>query len=156
MQGQLQQPLLHKPQMHRGPFGCGGLTPPTVACVAMWNVGNLLHGYMSPIQIPMEPMGSIELGVFHCPSTSHDKKEHDHVLLCVRRLDGYLIVMPIPRSNTQLREDGIMGKCAAHLVLEKWVDCLGAPQEMCCECGAQFWEPPFPYHVLKNWCSLNA
>ena len=35
------------------------------------------QGYTTPMHIPMEPMDSIALDVFHYPSTSHDEEVYD-------------------------------------------------------------------------------
>ena len=38
------------------------------------------QGYMTPMPIPMDPMDSIALDVFHYPSTSHDGEVYDRML----------------------------------------------------------------------------
>ena len=48
------------------------------------------QGYMTPMPIPMEPMDSIALDVFHYPSTSHDGEVYDRMLLCVCQLSLFL------------------------------------------------------------------
>ena len=96
------------------------------------------QGYMTPMPIPMEPMNSIALDVFHYPSTSHDGEEYDRMLLCVCRLSGYLIAIPIPKPRHENKDEGLTGKRAAHLVMERWVDRFGAPREICSDRGPQF------------------
>ena len=96
------------------------------------------QGYMSPMPIPMEPMDFIAPDVFHCPSASHDREVYDGILLCVFRLSGYLIAIPIPKPHHEDKDEGLMGKRGAHLVIERWVDRLGAPREMCSDRGPQF------------------
>ena len=80
------------------------------------------QGYMTAMPIPMEPMDSIALDVFHYPSTSHDGEVYDRMLLCVCRLSGYLIAIPIPKPCHEYKDEGLMGKRAVHLVMERWVD----------------------------------
>ena len=96
------------------------------------------QGYMAPMPIPMEPMDSVARDVFHYPSTSHDGEEYDPMLLCVCRLSGYLIAIPIPKPRHEDQDEGLTGKRAAHLIMERWVDRFGAPREICSECGPQF------------------
>ena len=96
------------------------------------------QGYMTPMPIPIGPMDSIALDVFHYPSTPHDGEEYDRMLPCVCRLSGYLIAIPIPNPRHESRDEGLTGKRAAHLVLERWVDRLGAPREICSDHGPQF------------------
>ena len=93
---------------------------------------------MTPMPIPMEPVNSIALDVFHYPSTSHDGEEYDRILLCVCRFSGYLIAIPIPKPRHEDKNEGLMGKRAAHLVMERWVVGLGAPLEICSDRGPQF------------------
>ena len=88
------------------------------------------QGYMTPMPIPMEPMDSIALDVFHYPSTTHDEEVYDRMLLCVYPLSGYLIAIPIPKPRHEDKDEGLTGVRAAHLVLERWVDRLGAPCEI--------------------------
>ena len=88
--------------------------------------------------IPMEPMDSIALDVFHYPSTSHDGEVYDRMLLCVCRLSGYLIAIPIPKPRHGDKDEGLTGRRAAHLVMERWVDRFGAPREICSDRGPQF------------------
>ena len=95
------------------------------------------QGYMTPMPIPMEPMDSIALDVFHYPSTSHDGEEYDRMLLCVCRLSGYLIPIPIPKPRHENKDEGLTGKRAAHLVMERSVDRFGAPREICSDRGPQ-------------------
>ena len=64
---------------------------------------------MTPMPIPMEPMESITLDVFHYPSDSHDAKEYDRRLLGVCRLSGYLIVIPIPKPRHEDKGEGLTG-----------------------------------------------
>ena len=89
------------------------------------------QGYMTPAPIPMEPMDSIELDVFHYPSTSHNGEEYDRMLLCVCRLSGYLIAIPIPKPRHEDKDEGLTGTRAAHLVMERWVDTFEAPRDIC-------------------------
>ena len=88
--------------------------------------------------IAMEPMDSIALDVFHYPSTSHDGEVYDRMLLCVCRLSGYLIAIPIPTPRHEDKDEGLTGKRAAHLITERWVDRFGAPREICSYRGPQF------------------
>ena len=90
------------------------------------------HGYMTPM-----PMDSIALDVFHYPSTSHDAEVYDRMLLCVYRLFGYLIAIPIPKPRHEKKDEGLTGERAAHLEIEPWVDRFGAPREICSDCGPQ-------------------
>ena len=96
------------------------------------------QGYMTPMPIPMEPMDSIALDVFHYPSSSHDGEVYDRMLLCVCRLSGYLIAIPIPKLRHEDKDEGLTGRRAAHLVMERWVDRFGAPREICSDRGPQF------------------
>ena len=80
---------------------------------------------MTPMPIPMEPMDSIALDVFHYPSPPHDREVYDRMLLCVCRLSGYLIAIPIPEPCHENKDEGLTGKRAAHLVIERWVDRFG-------------------------------
>ena len=93
---------------------------------------------MTPVAIPMEPMDSIAPDVFHYPSTSHDGEVYDQMLLCVCRLSDYLIAIPIPKPRHEDKDEGLTGKRAAHLVIERWVDRFGAPHEICSDRGPQF------------------
>ena len=104
------------------------------------------QGYMTPMTIPMEPMDSIALDVFHYPSTSHDGEVYDRVLLYVCRLSSYLIAIPKPRHED--KDEGLTGKGAAHLVMERWVDRFGAPPEICSDRG-----PPFVSHHFQTLSS---
>ena len=88
--------------------------------------------------IPMDPMDSIALDVFHYPSTPHDAEEYDRMLLCVCRLSSYLIGIPIPKPRHEDKDEGLTGKRAADLVMERWVDGLGAPLEIFSDCGSKF------------------
>ena len=103
---------------------------------------------MTPMPIPMEPMNSIALHVFHYPSASHDGEEYDPMLLCVCRLSGYLIEIPIPESRHEDKDEKLTGKRAAHLVMERWVDRLGAPLEICSDRG-----PRFVSYYFQTLCS---
>ena len=96
------------------------------------------QGYMTPMPIPMEPMDSIALDVFHYPSKTYDGEEYDRMLLCVCRLSGYLIAIPIPKPRHGDKDEGLTGKRAAHLIMERWVDRFGAPREICSDRGPQF------------------
>ena len=96
------------------------------------------QGYMTLMPIPMEPMDSIALDVFHYPSTSHDGEVYDPMLLCFCRLFGCLIAIPIPKPHHEDKDEGLTGKTAAHLVMERWVDRFGAPREICSDRGPQF------------------
>ena len=93
---------------------------------------------MTPMPIPMEPVDSIALDVFHYPSTSHDGEVYDQMLLCVCRLSGYLIAIPTPKPRHEDKDEGLKGKGAAHLIMERCVDRLGAPGEICSDRGPQF------------------
>ena len=66
---------------------------------------------MTPMPIPMEPMDSIPLDVFRYSSTSHDGEVYDQLLLCVCRLSGYLIVIPIPSSCRTASLSRALGPC---------------------------------------------
>ena len=88
--------------------------------------------------IPMEPMDSIALDVFHYPSTSHDGEVYDRMLLWVCRLSGYLIAIPVPKPCLEDKDEGLTGKRAAHLVTERWVDRFEAHREICSDRGPQF------------------
>ena len=96
------------------------------------------QGYMTPMPIPMEPMDSIALDVFHYPSTSHDGEVYDRMLLCVCRLSGYVIAIPIPKPCHEDKDEGLTGRTAAHLVMERWVDRFRAPHEICSDRGPKF------------------
>ena len=95
------------------------------------------QGYMTPMPIPMEPIDSIALDVFQYPSTSHNGEVYDRMLLCVCRRSGYLIGIPIPRPRHEDKDEGLTGKRAAHLVMERWVNRFGAPRELCSDRGPQ-------------------
>ena len=64
------------------------------------------QGYMTPMPIPMEPMDSIALDVFHYHSTPHDGEVYDRMLLCVCRLSGtlsrFLFLNPV--TKTRMRD----------------------------------------------------
>ena len=77
---------------------------------------------MNPMPIRIEPMDSIALDVFQYPSTSHDGEVYDRMLLCVCRLSGYLIAIPIPKPRHEDKNEGLAGKRAAHLMMERRVD----------------------------------
>ena len=96
------------------------------------------QGYMTPMPIPMEPMDSIALDVFHHPSTCHDGEMYDRMLLCVCRLSSYLIAIPIPKRRHEDKDEGPTGRRAAYLVMERWVEMFEAPREICSDCGPQF------------------
>ena len=72
---------------------------------------------MTPMPIPMEPMDSIALDVFHYPSTSHDGEKYDQMLLCDWRLSGYLIAIRIPKPRHEDEDEGLTRKRAASLVM---------------------------------------
>ena len=93
---------------------------------------------MTPMPIPMEPMDSIALHLFHYLSTSHDGEENDWMLLCVSPLFGYLIAIPIPKPCHEDQDEAITGNGATHLIMERWVDSSGGPREICSDHGAQF------------------
>ena len=97
------------------------------------------QGYMTPMPIPMQSMDSIALDVFHYPSISHDGEEYDRMLLCVCRLSGYLMAIPIPKPHHEDKDEGLMWKEAAHFVMERSVDRFRAPREICSNRGPQFW-----------------
>ena len=90
------------------------------------------------MRIPMEPVDSIALDLFHYPSTSHDGEVYDRTLLCVCLLSGYLIAIPIPKPRHEDKDEGLTGERAAHLIMERWVDRFGAPRERCSDRGPQF------------------
>ena len=60
------------------------------------------------------------------------------MLLCVCRLSGYLIAIPIPKPCHEDKDEGLTGKRASHLVMEHWVDGFGAPREICSDRGPRF------------------
>ena len=60
------------------------------------------------------------------------------MLLCVCRLSGYLIAIPIPKPSHEDKDERLTGKRAAHLVMERWVDRFGAPRDICSNRGPQF------------------
>ena len=60
------------------------------------------------------------------------------MLLCVCWPSGYLIAIPIPKPRHHNKDEGITGKRAAHLVMERLVDRFGAPREICSARGPQF------------------
>ena len=106
------------------------------------------QGYRTPMPIPLEPMESIALDVFHYLSASHDGEVYDRMLLCVCRLSGYLIAIPIPKPRNEAKDEGLTGKRAAHLLTERWVDGFGAPHEICSDRG-----PQFVTHSFQTLCS---
>ena len=95
------------------------------------------QGYMTPMPIPMEPMDSIAYDLFHYPSTSNDGEEYDQILLCVCRLSGYLIAIPIPKPPREDKDEGLTGNRAAYLITELLVDRFGATRVICSDCGPQ-------------------
>ena len=88
--------------------------------------------------MPMEPMESKALDVFHYSSTFHDREHYDSMLLCVCRLSGYLIAIPIPKPRHYDKGEGLTSKEVAHLEIKGWVDRFGAPREMYSDPGTQF------------------
>ena len=60
------------------------------------------------------------------------------MLLCVCRLFGYLIAVPIPKPRHEDKDEGLTGKRAAHLVMERWGDRFGAPCEISSDRRTQF------------------
>ena len=108
------------------------------SCAIHTHVTKRKQGYMTPMPIPMEPMESIALDVFHYPSTSHAGEVYDRLLLCVPRLSGYLIEFPLPKPGHENKDEGLTGKRAARLVIERWVDRIGAPREICSDRVPQF------------------
>ena len=96
------------------------------------------QGYVTPMPIPIQPMDSIALDVFHYPSTSHDGEVYDRMLLFVCRLSSYLIAIPIPKPRHEDKDEGLTGKRAAHLVMERLVDRFRAPREICSDRGPHF------------------
>ena len=106
------------------------------------------QGYMIPMTIPMEPMDSLALDVFHYPSTSHDGEVCDRVLLYVCRLSSYLNVIPIPKLRHEDKDERLTRKGAAHLVMERWVDRFGAPSGICSDRG-----PPFVSQCFETLSS---
>ena len=72
---------------------------------------------------------AVELQCQTCPSCAihtHDTK----------RKQGYMTPMPIPRHED--KDEGLTGRRAAHLVMERWVDRFRAPREICSDRGPQF------------------
>ena len=108
------------------------------SCVIHTHDTKLKQGYMTPMPIPMGPMDPIALDMFHYPSASHDGEVYDRMLLCVCLLSGYLIAIPIPKPRHEDKDEGLTGRIAAHLVMERWVDRFGAPLEICSDRGPQF------------------
>ena len=88
--------------------------------------------------LPMEPVDSIALDVFHYPSSSHDGEVNDRMLLFVCRLSGCLIAIPNPKPRHEDKDEGLLGKGAAHLVMERWVDRFGARGKICSDRRPQF------------------
>ena len=60
------------------------------------------------------------------------------MLLCVCWLSGYVIAIPIPKPRHEDKNEGLTGKRAAHLVMQRWVDPFGAPREIYSHHGGQF------------------
>ena len=103
---------------------------------------------MTPMPIPVERMDSIVLDEFHYPSTSHDGEGYDQRLLCVCRLSGYLIAIPIPKPRHEDKNEGLTEKRAAHVIMERLVDRFRAPREICSDHGQQFVS-----HYFQTLCS---
>ena len=95
------------------------------SCAIHTNDTKRRRGYMTPMPIPMGPMDSIALDVFHYPSTCHHGEVYDQIRLCVCRLSGYLIAIPISKPRHEDKDEGLRWKRPAHLVMERWVDRLG-------------------------------
>ena len=70
------------------------------------------------------------------------------MLLCVCRLSGYLIAIPIPKASHEDNDEGLTGNRAAHLVMERWVHEFGAPREICSDRG-----PHFVSQYFQTLCS---
>ena len=96
------------------------------------------QGNMTPLPIPMTPMDSIALDVFHYPSTSPDGEEYERMLLCDCRLSSYLIAIPISKPRHEDKDEGPTGRRAAHVSMERCVDRFGAPREICSNLWPQF------------------
>ena len=96
------------------------------------------QGYMTLMPMRMEPMDSIALDVFYYPSAYHDGEEYDRMLLCLCRLSGKLILIPIPKPRHKDKDEGLTGKRAADWVMERRLDRFGAPREICSDRGPQF------------------
>ena len=109
------------------------------------------QGYMTPMPMPMEPMDSIALDVFHHPSTSHDGELYDRMLLCACR-SSYLIAITLPKHRHEDKDEGLTGKRSAHLIMEGGVDRFGAPREICSDPGPQF----VSQHFQTLWSKIGA
>ena len=96
------------------------------------------QGYMTPMPVPMEPMDSIALDLFHYPTTSHHGEVYNRMLLSVCRLSGYLMAIPISKPHHEDKVDGLTGERATHLIMERWVDRFGVPREICSDHGPHF------------------
>ena len=105
---------------------------------------------MTPMRIPMDSMDSIALDVFHYRTTSHDGEKYDWMLLCVCRLTGYLMAIPIPKSPHEDKDEGLTRKRAAYLVIERWVDRFGVPRKIWSDCGPQFVSQYFETYCSKT------
>ena len=134
----------HWKEIHYGPEGEGLYKVVELQCQTCpsWAIhthdSNSKQAYMILMPIPMEPMDSIALDVFHYPSTSHDGEEYDCMPLCVCRLSGYLIALPIPKPRHEHKDEALTGKRAAHVRMDRWVDSFGAPREISSNLGQQF------------------
>ena len=80
--------------------------------------------------------------------SSHDAQVYDRMLLCVCRLSGYLITIPIPHPRHEDKDEGLTGKRAAHLIMEPWVYRFRAPREICSDRG-----PDFVSQYVETLCS---
>ena len=96
------------------------------------------QAYMTYVHIPMEPMDSIALDVFHYPPCTHDGEVSDRMLLCVCRSSGYLIAIHTPKSRHEDKDELLTGKRTAHLVMDFCVDRFEAPREIYSDRGRQF------------------
>ena len=98
------------------------------------------QGYMTPMPIPMEPMDSIALDVFHYPSTSHDREVGWEVssgapdaafdIAGRRSYQGDVLSLPLPYVRCLLsRSRMCLGRhCRGHLV---HVSQVGGCPHMC-------------------------
>ena len=52
-------------------------------------------------------------------------------------LSGTPVVISIPKPRHEDKDEGLTGKKVAHLLMERWVDRLGAPRDICSDRGPQ-------------------
>ena len=107
------------------------------------------QGYMTPMPPPMEPVYSMALDVFHYPSTCHDGEERDQMLLCVCRLAGYLMAIPINKACQKEEDEGLTGRGAAHSIMDRWLDSFRASGGMYSYHGPQFVRQYFHFLCSK-------